>query len=178
MNDIFAQVNYQPDQELKKYVEKTGHKMSDIKAVIMGHARGLDYFRGTDVPIYVHKQKLKDIVANKSNLGTYFPQHPKFDLNWTPFYEGFVEITQGLTLLHVPGHTPGLCILQGSLKDSGTWIFTTNLHYVLENFEAKFPQGWLAQDHDMTIGLEPPNSKDAAEEDGRENCFRPLKGHI
>lgn len=42
--------------------------MSNIKAVIMGHARGLDHFRGTDVPIYVHKRK-----ANKWDPGTYFP---------------------------------------------------------------------------------------------------------
>lgn len=31
VNDIFAQVDYDPSQELKAAVEKTGHKVSDIK---------------------------------------------------------------------------------------------------------------------------------------------------
>ncbi|EOD46037.1 putative metallo-beta-lactamase superfamily protein [Neofusicoccum parvum] len=156
LNDIFAQVNYHPDQELDAQIARTGHKISDVKAVIMGHlhldhAGGLDYFRGTDVPIYVHEQELKHAfysVANKSDLGVYLPQNLGFDLNWKGFHGDFLEIAQGLTIRHSPGHTPGLCILQVNLKDSGTWIFTTDQYHVYENFEADHPQGWLARDHD------------------------------
>ncbi|KAK7731418.1 hypothetical protein SLS57_001357 [Botryosphaeria dothidea] len=156
LNDIFAQSNYHPEQELEAQIAKTGHKISDVKAVIMGHlhldhAGGLDYFRGTDVPIYVHEKELKHAfysVASKSDLGVYLPQHLTFDLNWTPFHGDFLELAQGIILRHSPGHTPGLCILQANLKDSGTWIFTTDQYHVYENFEANHPQGWLARDHD------------------------------
>ena len=60
----------------------------------------------------------------------------------------FLEIAQGLTLRHAPGHTPGLCILQVNLAESGTWIFTTDQYHIRENYEANYPQGWLARDHD------------------------------
>ena len=36
VNDIFAQVEYDPNQELDKQVEATGHKISDISMVIVG----------------------------------------------------------------------------------------------------------------------------------------------
>lgn len=47
-----------------------------------------------------------------------------------------------------PGHTPGLVIMQVNLKESGTWIFTTDQYHVYENWESGIPQGWLARDHD------------------------------
>lgn len=46
------------------------------------------------------------------------------------------------------GHTPGLVIMQVNLKESGTWIFTTDQYHVRENWESGIPQGWLARDHD------------------------------
>src|SRR6187402_1117050 len=75
--DVLARINYAPDQELDAQIEKTGHNIKDIKAVIMGHlhldhAGGLDFFKGTDVPIYVHEEELKNAfcsIATKSDLG-------------------------------------------------------------------------------------------------------------
>jgi len=69
-------------------------------------------------------------------------------MNWQPFSGSFVEIAQGINLHHAPGHTPGLCVMQINLKDSGTWIATTDMYHVKENWEASQPQGWLARDHD------------------------------
>ena len=77
LNDLFARVDYTPDQELDKAIEKTGHNIKDVKAVIMGHlhldhAGGLTYFRGTDVPIYVHELELKHAfysVLTKTDFG-------------------------------------------------------------------------------------------------------------
>jgi glyoxylase-like metal-dependent hydrolase (beta-lactamase superfamily II) len=56
----------------------TGNDIKDIKAVIMGHmhldhAGGLEHFRGTDVPIYIHELELKHAffaVASKSDFGS------------------------------------------------------------------------------------------------------------
>jgi glyoxylase-like metal-dependent hydrolase (beta-lactamase superfamily II) len=77
LNDLFSRVDYTQDQELDKAIEKTGHKITDVKAVIMGHlhldhAGGLTYFRGTDIPIYVHELELKHAfysVLTKTDFG-------------------------------------------------------------------------------------------------------------
>lgn len=78
MNDVFAQVDYDSDQhDLDKAIAKTGHSIKDVKAVIIGHlhldhAGGLEYFFGTDVPIYVHELELKHAfytVATGFDLG-------------------------------------------------------------------------------------------------------------
>ncbi|KAI9694608.1 MAG: hypothetical protein M1822_000224 [Bathelium mastoideum] len=156
LNDIFARVDYDESQELDAQIEKTGHSIKDVKMVIMGHlhldhAGGLENFRGTNVPIYVHETELKHAfysVATKSDLGVYLGHYLNFDLNWQSFHGDFLEIAPGLNVRHAPGHTPGLCILQVNLSDSGTWIFTSDMYHVHENYDDSHPQGWLARDHD------------------------------
>jgi len=156
LNDIFARVDYVEDQELSVAIAKTGHDIKDIKGVIMGHlhldhAGGLENFVGTDVPIYCHELEIKHAfysVATKTDLGVYQPKDLNMNLNWQAFHGPFLELAQGLNILHAPGHTPGLCILQINLANSGTWIFTTDMYHVCENYEANLPQGWLARDHD------------------------------
>jgi len=157
LNDIFARVDYQPEHELDAAIAKTGHSVKDIKAVIMGHlhldhAGGLEYFRNTGIPIYVHEKELKHAfysVATKTDLGVYLPQHLEMmEQNWQPMYGEGLELAPGLNIRHSPGHTPGLCILQVNLKNSGTWIFTTDQYHVSENYDDSTPQGWLARDHE------------------------------
>lgn len=172
LNDIFARVDHKEDYELDVAIAKTGNNIKDVKAVIMGHlhldhAGGLEHFRDTGVPIYVHELELKHAfysVATKFDLGTitfilicrillttagvYLPKDLTFNQNWTPFSGQSFEFAQGITLHHSPGHTPGLAIMQLNLEKSGTWIATTDQYHVKENFFADQPQGWLARDHD------------------------------
>ncbi|KAM0696720.1 hypothetical protein Q7P36_003969 [Cladosporium allicinum] len=156
LNDIFARVDYSEDHELDAQIKKTGHDIKDVKAVIMGHlhldhAGGLEHFKGTDVPIYVHEKEIKHAyfsVATKTDIGVYLPKDLGFDLNFKPWYGPFLEIAPGINLRHSPGHTPGLAIMQVNLADSGTFIFTTDQYHVKENWESDAPQGWLARDHD------------------------------
>lgn len=63
----------------------------------------------------------------------------------------FLELAAGLNIRHAPGHTPGLCILQVNLRDSGTWIFTSDMYHVKENYESSIPQGWLMRDYDTWV---------------------------
>jgi glyoxylase-like metal-dependent hydrolase (beta-lactamase superfamily II) len=155
-NDVFARVDYNPEQELAVQIKKTGHDIKDIKMVIIGHlhidhAGGLGPFRNTGIPVYVHELEIKHAfysVATKSDLGVYLPYYLTFDINWTPFSGDFLEVAPGLNLHLTPGHTPGLCILQVNLLKSGSWIFTSDMYHVRENFEDNVPQGWLARDHD------------------------------
>ena len=74
---VFAQVDCSGDEELDAQIRKTSHDIKDVKAVVMGylhlnHARSLENFKGTQVPIYVHEEELKHpfySVATKSDLG-------------------------------------------------------------------------------------------------------------
>ena len=104
-----------------------------------------------DRPSYVHALELSHAfyaVASRSDLGVYLPHYLTFDLAWTPFHGSYFEVAQGINMHHSPGHTPGLCIMQVNLKESGTWIFTSDQYHVKENWEEGVPQGWLARDHD------------------------------
>ncbi|KAH7008947.1 beta-lactamase-like protein [Ilyonectria destructans] len=153
--DLFARENYTEDMELDVAIKKTGNDIKDIKAVIIGHlhldhAGGLEHFRGTGVPIYAHELELKHAfysVATKTDLGLYLPSYLQFDLNWKPFHGTSLGFAQGLFIHHCPGHTPGLCIIQINLKQSGTWIFTSDQYIVQENYDSLGTQGWLTRDH-------------------------------
>ncbi|KAF2187731.1 Metallo-hydrolase/oxidoreductase [Zopfia rhizophila CBS 207.26] len=159
VNDVFGRVDYEPSQNLDAQIARTGNDIKDVKMVIMGHlhldhAGGLDPFKGTGIPIYVHELEIKYAfyaVATKSDLGVYLPHYLTFDLNWVPFHGPFLEIAPGLNLHHAPGHTPGLAILQLNMPKSGTWIFTSDMYHVKENFDDDVPQGWLARDHDSWV---------------------------
>lgn len=155
INDIFARVDYTEDQELDAAIAKTGNDIKDIKMVIMGHlhldhAGGLEHWMGTNVPIWVHENELKHAfytVATGTD-SVYLPHYLKFDLNWQCMSGEYLEIAQGITLRLAKGHTPGLVIMQVNMIESGTWIFTTDMYHVKENWEEGIPQGWLARDHD------------------------------
>jgi glyoxylase-like metal-dependent hydrolase (beta-lactamase superfamily II) len=145
--------------DLDAQIARTGHNIKDIKMVIIGHlhldhAGGLEFFRGTGIPVYVHELELKHAfysVATKTDLGVYLPHYLTFDINWVPFFGEQVEVAEGLVVRHSPGHTPGLCVLQVNMRESGTWIFTSDQYHVRENWRDDVPHGWLARDHDAWI---------------------------
>lgn len=66
LSDVFARVRYEPRHELEAAIEATGHKIQDVKKIIIGHlhldhAGGLDQFlHRPDVEIWVHEQELRD----------------------------------------------------------------------------------------------------------------------
>jgi len=156
-NDIFARVDYvKEEMDLDRAIAKTGHSIKDVKAIILGHlhmdhAGGLENFIGTDIPIYVHEKELSNAfmcLATGSDPGVYLADYMRFDLNWKTIYGDFLEIASGLNIHHTPGHTPGLCILQINMPESGTWILTSDMYHVRENYEDGVSQGWLQRDHD------------------------------
>ncbi|KAI7759961.1 hypothetical protein LZL87_010383 [Fusarium oxysporum] len=157
LTDIFARGEHNEDLELDAAIKKTGHDIKDVKGVIIGrlhldHAGGLEHFRGTGMPIYVHEVELKNAfysVTTKVDIGIslYLPTYLQFDLNWTPLYGDSILIACGITVQLCPGRTPGLCIMQVNLKESGTWIFTSDLYIVQENYDNLSTQGWLKRDH-------------------------------
>ncbi|KAK3652807.1 hypothetical protein LTR22_011471 [Elasticomyces elasticus] len=138
LSDVFTRVKYEPHHELDAAIEATGHKLEDVKKIIIGHlhldhAGGLDMFLDRkDVEIWVHDLELRSAfwsVATGADVGVYLKHYLKLDLNWKTFDERTMDFCQGITLHHLPGHTDGLIGKEALLWRDG------------------IPQGWLARDH-------------------------------
>lgn len=156
--DLFPRTTYDKNvHTLPAALHQLGYKISDIKAVIMGHlhldhAGGLEHFFHTGVPIYVHEEEFKYAcwaVATQSDGGVYLADYLSLDgsLNWQTFSGEEIDLFRGIKLHHCPGHTPGLCAMQVNLQQDGVFLFTSDHAIVKENFVDGHPQGWLARDH-------------------------------
>ncbi|KAL2834774.1 beta-lactamase-like protein [Aspergillus pseudoustus] len=154
--DIFPVTRHEEFHHLPVAIKRAGYGIKDVKAVIMGHlhldhAGGLEHFRNTGVPIYVHEEEFKHAcwaAATGADGAVYLADYLSLDaLNWQTFSESQYDLCTGITLYHCPGHTPGLCIMQVNLKEDGTFIWTTDQFHVRENYELDQVQGWLLRDH-------------------------------
>ncbi|GAM91167.1 hypothetical protein ANO11243_092140 [Dothideomycetidae sp. 11243] len=154
--DVFARIEYKPEHELDAAIAATGHKVEDVKKIIIGHlhldhAGGLDIFIGReDVEVWVHEDELKSAfwsVATGADDGAYLKHYLDLSLNWKTFDEQTLDFCQGVTLHHLPGHTEGLIGIQINMPDTGTFFFLSDHCHVMENWRDGIPQGWLARDH-------------------------------
>ena len=151
---VFPITEYTDENRLDNILQKAGYKIDDVSAIILGHlhldhAGGLEFFRGKDIPIYVHEEELKYAfyaVATKQDFGAYIPHYLDFGFNWRPVHENEVELFKDITLYHIPGHTPGTMAMRVDLKDTGSWIFISDLAFYKDNYELVKPQGWLIRD--------------------------------
>jgi len=105
--------------------------------------------------VYVHEEEFKHAcwaAATGADAALYLADYLTLDkLNWKTFADKQIDLFQGLTLFHAPGHTPGLCIMMVNLEKDGTFIFTTDHYHVKENHTMRHPQGWLAREHTAWI---------------------------
>ncbi|RMY59503.1 hypothetical protein D0865_02054, partial [Hortaea werneckii] len=84
----------------------------------------------TEVPIHVHEEEFKYAcwsVGTGADSGVYLGDYMNLtQLKWKTFTGDRCDLCQGITLHHAPGHTSGLCIMQGNLEKDGTLIWTTD----------------------------------------------------
>jgi len=77
----------------------------------LDHAGGLSNFAGTGVPIYVHREELPfayySATTDEGSIA-YLASDFDHDLNWEIVHGDSYHLTDGVELLHLPGHTPGL----------------------------------------------------------------------
>lgn len=89
----------------------------------------------------MHEEELKHAcwaVATDADAGVYGAEYLQLDkMNWKTFKEDQLELFQGISLHHSPGHTPGLVMMQLNLDKDGTFIFTTDKFHVKENHTEK-----------------------------------------
>ncbi|BCS30756.1 N-acyl homoserine lactonase family protein [Aspergillus puulaauensis] len=155
--DLFPRTQYEERHRLPAAIEAVGYNIKDVKAVIMGHlhldhAGGLEHFKNTGVPVYVHEEEFKHAcwaAGTNSDVGLYLGDYLKLDntLNWQTFNDAQLDLCTGVTLYHCPGHTPGLCIMQVNLAQDGTFIWTTDQYHIRENYELDQAHGWLLRDY-------------------------------
>lgn len=156
MTDIFPRTEYEDHNKLPNAIKAKGYDIKDVKAVLFGHlhldhAGGLEHFIGTDVPIIVHEEEFKHAcwaTATGADHEVYLSHYLDIEgLNWKTFNTDHFDLCQGISLHFAPGHTPGLCIMQINLEKDGTFIWTTDMYHLADNYELGQPQGWLARDH-------------------------------
>ncbi len=153
--ELFAISHYGPENRLDNVVQACGYDLKDVRAVVLSHlhldhAGGLEFFRGSDVPIYVHSDELRNAfyaVASKNDLGPYVHHYLDFSFNWQPVDGTEIELFDDFKLHLLPGHAPGLLGLELELDNSGTFILTSDQFHLRENFEQAQPLGWLLRDH-------------------------------
>jgi glyoxylase-like metal-dependent hydrolase (beta-lactamase superfamily II) len=151
--EVFPRTRYEDEHRLDRAIAAAGHDIADVRGVIIGHlhfdhAGGLEFFRGRDVPIYVHEEELRHAfwaVATKTDLGPYLGHYLDVGFDWRSFNDPVVELFDGITLHHTPGHTPGLVGLQLELANSGPFYFTSDQFIFRENYEGR-AQGWVMRD--------------------------------
>ncbi|MBX0284840.1 N-acyl homoserine lactonase family protein [Halomicroarcula sp. F28] len=113
--EAFAHVDA-ADHTLEGDLAAAGYALDYIDAVVMSHlhldhAGGLVNFAGTDVPIYVHREELPyAYYSARTTEGSiaYLASDFDHDLNWEIVHGDSYHLAEGVELLHLPGHTPGL----------------------------------------------------------------------
>jgi glyoxylase-like metal-dependent hydrolase (beta-lactamase superfamily II) len=155
VQELFAITRYDDGHHLDNAIQAAGYGLEDIKAIVLSHlhldhAGGLEFFRGRDVPVYVHGDELKNAfyaVATGEDLGAYLPHYLDHSFNWQPLHGDQIELFDDFTLHRLPGHTPALLGLRLDLANAGTFILTSDQFHLRDNYEGPQPLGWLLRDH-------------------------------
>jgi len=139
--EAFAHVDA-ADHPLPGDLDRAGYALDDIDAVVMSHlhldhAGGLHQFAGTDVPVYVHRDELPFAyysAATDEGSIAYLQSDFDRELNWQIVHGDSYHLTEGVELLHLPGHTPGL---MGALVDrpGDPLLVVGDEAYVAANYE-------------------------------------------
>lgn len=155
VQELFAITRHEPEDQLEGALQAAGYAIDDIKAIVLSHlhldhAGGLESFRGSDIPVYVHADELKNafyVVATGQDLGAYIPHYIDFSFNWQPLDGDHIELFEGFNLHRLPGHTPGLLGLKLDLPQAGPFLLTSDQFHLRENYEGPQPLGMLMRDH-------------------------------
>jgi N-acyl homoserine lactone hydrolase len=130
------------EHRLDDDLEAAGWSIDDIDYVFMthlhvDHAGGLEFFEGTDTPIFVHEEELKYALlsANSEAGGTgYLPKEVNRDLNWDVVTGNRREFFEDIAFWHQPGHTPGLMGMKVEHDSAGTIMFASDEVYRETNY--------------------------------------------
>ena len=94
VKEVFGITRYEDENRLDNILKTAGYELEDVKAIIIGHmhldhAGGLEFFRGLNVPVYVHEEEIKYsfyAIATKQDFGAYLPHYIDSSFNFKAVY--------------------------------------------------------------------------------------------
>lgn len=136
------------EHRLDDALERNGFGLEDIDYVFqshlhLDHAGGLEFFDGTDVPVFVHEKELKFAyysAKTEKGSGAYILDDFDHNLNWHILHRDREEYFEDLEFVRFPGHTPGLTGTLLHLPEQSL-VFTGDQMYMSENLEEGIPLG-------------------------------------
>jgi len=136
------------EHRLDDDLEEAGYGVGDIDYVFqthlhLDHAGGLEFFAGSDVPVFVHEEEVKwAYYSAKTPKGSsaYILDDFDHDLNWQVLHRDREQHFEGIEFIRLPGHTPGLTGTMVHLEDE-TVLFAGDEVYQPANYEDEVPLG-------------------------------------
>jgi glyoxylase-like metal-dependent hydrolase (beta-lactamase superfamily II) len=137
------------ERRLDDCLAEVGFGVADVDCVVqthlhLDHAGGLEFFGGTDTPIYVHEAELPHAyyAAKTDEAGDgYLAADFDHDLNWTVVHGERTQYFEDVEFLHLPGHTPGQMGLVVEHDDAGTLAFASDHLETARNYREEVPPG-------------------------------------
>lgn len=137
------------DHRLDDDLNEAGYDLEDIDYVFqthlhLDHAGGLEFFDGTDVPIFVHEEELAFAYYSThcdKGSSAYVLDDFDHDLNWQILHGDSESYFEDVEFIRLPGHTPGLTGTMIHTDDAGTLIFAGDEVYQSENYVNETPLG-------------------------------------
>ena len=142
------ELKFTPEQNMEHQLSLVGIKPSDIKTVIishmhMDHIGNISLFKDT-ANFYVSRAEAKHAFLNvlatpdPAQHGFYSKEEVLSTLKSLTYLDEDTELFDGLELIMLPGHTPGVMGLVMHLEN-GTVIYTSDACYMQANYEGSPP---------------------------------------
>jgi glyoxylase-like metal-dependent hydrolase (beta-lactamase superfamily II) len=137
------------ERDLETALAEAGYALEDVDRIVqshlhLDHAGGLHHFEGTDVPVYVHRRELEHAyLSAKSAAGddAYLAADFDRDLAWRVVDRRRYHLLDGVELLHLPGHTPGLLGAHFEREGKTDVIVAGDAAFLEANYEAERAMG-------------------------------------
>jgi glyoxylase-like metal-dependent hydrolase (beta-lactamase superfamily II) len=131
-----------PEVCLEGRLKDLGLGPDDFRYVVMGHlhtdhAGGLRLFQDANVEIVVHEDELRHVQTMPVDAENFFN---KKDIAWldgaspTTISGDTTELTSGVSLVSLPGHTPGQIGMMIELEQTGPVLLTSDAMYMHDSY--------------------------------------------
>ena len=150
MQEFFPYDHVSEDEYLDSRLHQQGLELNDIDYVVLSHlhfdhAGNARLFGATDAKMICSKKE-HDFAFGFDGLFTGGHLKSDYDkLKWETV-DGDAELLPGVTLIQVPGHTPGTMAMRVDLPETGTMIFTSDAVFMGDTYGPPTTPGFLIND--------------------------------
>jgi glyoxylase-like metal-dependent hydrolase (beta-lactamase superfamily II) len=136
----------EPEWKLPNQLAKHGFKLDDIEKIIITHLHGDHYGNNPLFPkarFYIHKDEIPLCLAASPWAPFYRPGFKRYLLeviDQVVLVDGDMQICEGVRVIHVGGHSPGLLSV---LVDTeiGRVVIASDIIHSYKNLELNWPIG-------------------------------------